>query len=99
MGALYWRTPAAADLEGTGLKAKHFKPPKVSLWPENETGLALFTQFSTQWRTGPSGAVGLDYGVIFHELDRRELSRPDYDDAMWSVRVIERAALNEMRKG
>jgi len=77
------------------MKPKHYQPPKVELWPENESPLALFTQFATQWRTGPGGAVGLDYGVLFHELDRRDLPAEEYDDTMWAVRVIERAALRE----
>ena len=81
----------------SGFKAKHFPPPHVDLWPENEAPLALFTQFATQWRTGPGGAVGLDYGVIFHELDRRGVAGEDYDETMWAVRVLERAALSEMR--
>lgn len=95
---MYWQAPAAEEMAGTGLKAKHFKAPKVELWPENEPAILLFSQFSTQWRVGMNGPVGLDYGVIFHELDRRELSRDDYNDTMQAVRVIERAALDEMRK-
>lgn len=96
--ALYWERPDAAEIIANGMKPKHYQPPKVELWPENEPPLALFTQFATQWRTGPGGAVGLDYGVLFHELDRRDLPAEEYDDTMWAVRVIERAALREMRK-
>ena len=95
---MYWHAPTAEEMAAVGLKAKHYKRPKVALWPENEPAILLFSQFSTQWRVGMNGPVGLDYGVIFHELDRRGLSRDDYDDCMWAVRVIERAALDEMRK-
>lgn len=45
-----------------------------------------------------NGAIGLDYLVVFHELDRRGLSREEYDDFMDCIRVIESAALAEFRK-
>ncbi len=68
----------------------------MAVWPENWPAVHLFTQFATQWRVGPGGAVGLDYGVIFHELDRRALAAADYDDLMDSLRTIESAALDAL---
>lgn len=73
-------------------------PEPFPLWAENWPAIQLFTQNSTQWRTGVSGPVGLDYTVIFHELDRRGLPSEDYDDLMGCIRVIEQVALAEMRK-
>ena len=70
----------------------------MDLWPENWPPVHLFSKVSTQWRTGPGGVIGLDYGVVFHELDRRSLSPDDYDDLMDSIRVIEQAALDQMHK-
>lgn len=52
----------------------------------------------TQWRSGPGGAYGLDYSVIFHELDRRALPAGEYDDLMDAFRTIEAAALDEIHK-
>lgn len=83
---------------GTGLKPKHFKPPEVSLWPENWPALNLFLDLQTQWRMGPIGPVGLDYNVLFHEMDRRALPQDEYDDLLEMVRVVEGAALSEMRR-
>ena len=71
---------------------------RFELWAENWPALHLFNQLSTQWRVGAAGPVGLDYNVLFHELDRRELAREDYDDLLGSIRVIEGVALAEMRK-
>lgn len=71
---------------------------RFDLWAENWPALNLFQQVSTQWRAGANGPIGLDYLVIFHELDRRALGREDYDDFMYCIRVIEDAALAEMRK-
>lgn len=68
------------------------------LWAENESALDLYCLFSTQWRVGMSGAVGLDYGPILHHLDRKGVSGDAYDDLMASIAVIERAAMEEFEK-
>jgi len=47
---------------------------------------------------GPVGPVGLDYNVLFHEMDRQALLPDDYDDLLGSIRVIESAALRETRR-
>jgi hypothetical protein len=70
----------------------------VELWVENWPVIQLFTRLSTQWRVGMSGVVGLDYNVVFHELDRRGLAADDYDDLMGSIRIVEEAALTHMHK-
>lgn len=45
-----------------------------------------------------NGPIGLDYNVIFHDLDKRGLADDEYDDLMASIRVIETAALEELHK-
>jgi len=74
-------------------------PPSVELWPENWPPFDLFARNSTQWRVGASGAVGLDYTVIFHELDRQKPPEEQYEDTLDALRVIERAALSIINKG
>lgn len=68
------------------------------VWPDNWPALELFIDLSTQWRVGPGGLIGLDYTVVFHELDRRQLARDEYDDLMDGIRLIERTVLAELRK-
>lgn len=70
-----------------------FPEPVVDVWSENWPGIQLFSRLSTQWRVGAGGPVGLDYSVIFHELDRKGLPENDYDEMMNTIRVIESAAL------
>lgn len=70
----------------------------MTLWHDNWPSIELFTRYSTQWRVGAGGPVGLDYTVIFHDLDRRGLSADEYDDMMAAVRIIEQAALDEIHK-
>lgn len=68
------------------------------MWEDNWPAIHLFTQVSTQWRTGASGPVGLDYNVVFHVLDRKALAPDDYDDMMGSIRIIEGEALRQIHK-
>ena len=34
------------------------------VWPENWDAVVMFNRLQTQWRTGPRGRVGLDYGAV-----------------------------------
>lgn len=74
-----------------------FVEPTVPLWACNAPAVELFSLLSTQWRAGPSGVIGLDYNVVFHELDRKGIEGEAYDEIMGSIRVIEDVALEEMR--
>jgi len=47
----------------------------------------------TQWRVGMSGAVGLDYNVLFRFLDRMRLDERDYELMLTDISVLEQAAL------
>lgn len=69
----------------------------VGIWPENWDAFNLFTQVMTQWRAGPGGAYGMDYNVLFHELDRMNLESERYDELFGEIRVMEFAALEEMK--
>jgi hypothetical protein len=93
---LYWQPPAAAKLAAAGLRLEDHPRPTVDLWPENEAALALFRRISTQWRIGPAGAVGLDYNVVYREMDRLRLGDEGQDEMMAAIRVIEAAALQAM---
>jgi hypothetical protein len=52
----------------------------------------------TQWCVSSNGATGLNYLVLFHKLDRMNLSREEYDQLEGDVRVMEFAALSAMHK-
>lgn len=95
--------PTPEDLENAGLEPKDCTTPnedgvyydlgdkawRCQIWPENWPALQLYLRFRTQWRVGFNGPVGLDYNVILHELDRRNLDPDAYDDIFDAVRVIE----------
>lgn len=112
MRALYRGAPTAADLEQAGVTIDDpmcaspnpdgwyydadDKDWRCILWADNWPAMRLFNQVSTQWRTGLNGPVGLDYNVVYHDLDRLNLDPDSYDDLMGCIRVIEGVALKEM---
>jgi hypothetical protein len=52
---------------------------------------------ATQWRVGPGGAIGLDYAALPAVFDLLEVAREDRSDAFAGVRLMEDAALGEIR--
>ncbi len=59
----------------------------------------VFIELGSQWRTsGMGGIVGLDYNVLYRRLDRLNLSPERYDELEDEIRVMEYAALEEVRK-
>ena len=98
MQALYWTPPKADELAALGLTPEDYTPPEFELWADNWPAIQFYQRISTQWRTGPGGVVGLDYTVVFHELDREGLDREAYDEMMAAIRVIERTAAKELNE-
>jgi len=45
------------------------KPKEFGIWPEHLDAVLTFLQCQTQWRTGGSGVIGLDYGVVLQMMD------------------------------
>lgn len=68
------------------------------MWPDNARAIRLFSAISTQWRVGNSGPYGLDYNVLFHKMDRMNLTFNEYESIESDIRTMELAALNEMSK-
>jgi hypothetical protein len=85
-------------MAGLGLRSSDFASPSVDLWPENLAPLDLFQRISTQWRAGAGGPFGLDYNVVYREIDRLALDDESQEEMMAAIRVIEAAALRAMRE-
>jgi len=110
--ALYWEKPSNDQLGG--FAPEDYASPEqrrtgiyydleekdwfFDLWEENWPAIQLYVHVQTQWRVGMGGPYGLDYNVVFHELDRRDLDRETYDEMMAAMRVIEEIALKAMVK-
>lgn len=71
----------------------------IEIWPENVAAVNLFSSLQTQWyRDGMGVAYGLNYGVLFHKMDRMKLSPSDYKIMEEDISVLELAALAAMNK-
>jgi hypothetical protein len=96
--ALYEKEPTAAEMEAAGFAPEDYEGEVVEVWPENYRAFNLFCDLQTQWRIGVGGATGLDYGVLFHKMDRMRLGEEEYDQIERDIRVMEFEALSVMNK-
>lgn len=67
--------------------------PMVPVWPGQEPAARLFQGMLTQWRMGPAGPVGLDYGVISVVARGVGLRRRQAAAAFEELKVMEDEAL------
>lgn len=92
----HWTRPTAAQLGAGGLKPSDFPEPVADVWPENWPVISLYARIATQWRCGPGGPIGLDYTVVYRELDQAGITGDDWTEAMDLLRVVEAAALTKI---
>lgn len=89
--------PSAAQLAEVGLTPADFATDEhIGVWPENWQAYLLFHAVRTQWRTGPGGACGLDYGPLDRRIDRLNLSPEEREDLEACIQVMEFAAMAEL---
>lgn len=93
---MFRREPTAQELASVGLTADDFESEEIEVWPDNLPVLGLWDKVGDQWRMGFSGPVALDLIPVFHELDRMELEREDYDSLLADIKVMAAAAMREM---
>lgn len=60
--------------------------------------LEVFEAIGTQWRVGAGGPTGLDYNVFPEIWRRHKVPICDRDQVFADIQVMERAALDVMRK-
>lgn len=70
----------------------------VEVWPENVQAVNAFVAMGTQWRCGPGGAYGLDYGVMPQTLRMLGIPRAKWPELFDAIREMEDAALKEMHE-
>lgn len=90
---MYEPEASDAELAAWGLQRSDYADKATEVWPENWPTYALWSRICNQWRVGMAGAVALDYGVLFHELDRAGLDPDTYDERFRDIQVIESEAL------
>lgn len=73
------------------------KPSQVEyLWPENVRTWIVWNEVQTQWRTGMSGATGLDYAGVRAHLDEVGLEGDERRQVYDGIRAMERATLSAL---
>jgi hypothetical protein len=68
------------------------------VWLTNLDAVNLFVQLGTQWLVGPGGPYGLNYATLYLKMDRLGLSPKRQMELEEDIRILEDAALAEMRK-
>lgn len=58
----------------------------------------VFEAMGTQWRVGPSGATGLDYGALPAVMDLLAVPQDQRRQVFADVRVMESEAISVMHK-
>jgi hypothetical protein len=76
--------------------AQAMKNRVVEVWPENWQTFRLFYDLQTQWRIGFGGATGLDYGVLYRDLDDLGITGEERLRVKADLRAMEQAALDAM---
>lgn len=83
-------------MKAWGLKPEDFETAPLEVWPDNARAVHLFASVRTQWRVGPGGAYGLDYGVVDPRIDRMGLSDEARETLQAEIQVMEFAALETL---
>ena len=94
----YTPDPTDAELAAIGLTREDFAGESLEVLPDNEQAFLIFCSISTQWRTTGHGYTGLDYNVLFHKLDRLNLSDDEYQQLENDVGMLESAALKVLNR-
>lgn len=81
-----------------GYSPEDFADDYVECWPDNWQAFTLYASISNQWRVGMGGAVALDYGVLFHRMDRLRLDDETYESLFADVKTLEAAVLAVQHK-
>ena len=70
----------------------------VGVYPDNMQIVSTFNDMLTQWRTGASGVTGLDYNALPVVMRFRRVKVADREEVFDGVRIMESAALAEIRR-
>ena len=96
---LYRAAPDAAAITGFGLTLDDFEADYTAeVWPDNEQSIDVFVAMSTQWAHGFAGPTGLKYEALAEIWKRLRIPVKRRDAIFEDLRVMELAALKEMRK-
>jgi len=67
------------------------------IYPDNFLSVSIFCDLLTQWRVGMNWPTGLDYTALPAVMSIRRVKLADREDVFDCIKIMERAALTEMR--
>lgn len=67
------------------------------MWSRNWRAVNIFIRVSTQWVYSWRGREALHYPSVYPLVDRAATSPADWDALLDDIRIMERAALQEIR--
>jgi hypothetical protein len=80
-----------------GLTIEEASGPAVEIWPDNLQSVNFFISVCSQWRHNGFTVTGLDYGVFPAVLRMTGIPRKDWASVFDDVRIMEDAALAQLR--
>lgn len=73
--------------------------PLHTIYAENVPALNVYLRLhQTQWRIGPSGLIGLDYGPLAFFLELESVPRDRWPEVVDGVQIIESEVLRQVRE-
>jgi hypothetical protein len=94
---MYDSGPDQAELDAIGLTREDVEDNSdFEVWPESWTPFQVFSEVSTQWRMGPGGPTGLDYGAVRWVMELLKVRKQR--EVLCAVQVLESSALRTMTK-
>ena len=68
------------------------------VFPDNWPTVMIFRDMMTQWRVGPGGVCGLDYGALPVVFRLRAVPQKERTDIFDGLQIMESAALEAIRE-
>ena len=94
---MYDSGPSDEELKAIGLLREDVEDTSdFEIWPENWIPFLVFSEVSTQWRVGPGGATGLDYGPVKWVMGMMKVKKKH--EVLRAIRTMESSALKTMNK-
>lgn len=92
---MFWRPHHGGEADKVGfLIANAVKESTVEVWPENWATWCLFRDQRNQWRIGFNGPTGMDFNVLYRDLDDLGITGDERLRLKADMRAMEQAALD-----
>ena len=95
---MYTPGPTEAEAAAIGLTLEEAEGDPIGVWPDNAPAVTVFDMMGTQWRVSMIGFCGLDYSALPEVWRRAKIPPADRDRVFADVRVMELAALAQMKR-